>query len=137
MNWTTFQQEIELLSRNIDLKFDMIVGITRGGVVPARMLSSLLNIPKMACISVEKQEGGRKVITEILEDLTGKTILLVEDMLETGRSLMMAKNYLESKGAQVKTACLYTMAMSEIKPDYFLKEVEGVTEFPWEGLENK
>lgn len=137
MNWLTFQQEIEQLSRNIDLKFDMIVGITRGGVVPARILSSLLNVPKMACISVEKQGEERKVITELLEDLSGKTILLVEDMLETGRSLMMAKNYLESKGAKVKTACLYTLPSSEVKPDYCLKEVEGVVEFPWEEVINK
>lgn len=137
MDWTIFQQEIERLSRNIELKFDMIVGITRGGVVPARMLSSLLKTPKMACISVEKQGGERKVITELLEDLTGKTILLVEDMLETGRSLMVAKTYLESKGAKVKTTCLYTMAISKIKPDYFLKEVEKVVEFPWEEIKNE
>ena len=132
MNWSTFQQEIELLSQKIEEKFDMIVGITRGGVVPARILSSLLKVPKMVCLSVEKQGGERKVVTELLDDLSGKTILLVEDMLETGRSLIVAKHYLESKGAQVKTACLYTMPKSDVKPDYFLKEVKKVVEFPWE-----
>lgn len=86
----------------------------------------------MFCLSVEKTEGERKVVTNILEDLTGKTILLVEDMLESGRSLMVAQKYLESKGATVKTACLYTMPISEVKPDFSLKEVEAVVRFPWE-----
>ena len=72
------------------------------------------------------------MVTEILEDLKGKTILLVEDMLETGRSLVVAKNYLEEKGATVKTVCLYTLPISEITPDYFLREVDAVIEFPWE-----
>ena len=132
MNWQTLESEITALSQKITDKPDMIIGITRGGVIPARLLSSKLNVKKMHCISVIKNGDARSVVTKINEYLHGKTILLVEDMLETGRSLIVAKQYLESKGANVQTACLYIMPHSEITPDYFLKKVDSVQKFPWE-----
>lgn len=132
MNWETLEKEIRALAEKIDFKADIIIGIVRGGLVPARLLSSYLGVKKMYCLSVEKSGAERKVITEIRENISGKKIILVEDILETGQSLIVAKNYLESLGAIVKTACLYTMAISEVKPDFSLKEINEPLEFPWE-----
>lgn len=132
MDWKTFKNDIKKLSEKISYKPDIIIGITRGGIVPARLLSTYLKVKKMYCISVVKNNEERSVVTEITENISGNNILLVEDMLETGRSIKVAKAYLEEKGANVKTAGLYTMPVSEIKPDYFLKEIDSVLEFPWE-----
>jgi hypothetical protein len=51
-----------------------------------------------------------------------------QDMLETGRSLAVAQSYLDdNKGAaEVLTACLYTMDISEVRPDFFLRQVDQV-----------
>eukprot|EP00729_Bicosta_minor_P025628 gene25628-11362_t len=98
-----------------------------------RLLSTALKVKEMYCINVKKVGGGeRKVLTEILEDLAGKKLLLVEDMLETGRSLAVAKAHLEAKGATVQTACLYTMPHTEVPVDYSVKQVTEVIPFPWE-----
>ena len=135
MGWQTFEQEIKKLSEKIEFNNyhpDMIFGITRGGVVPARLLSSSLLVKDMICISVRKIGGERKVITDILDDIFGKNVLLVEDMLETGRSLIAAKNYIESKGAKVRTACLYIMPISEVQPDFYLNQINKPVNFPWE-----
>ncbi len=132
MDWITFEQEVKKLSKKIDYKPDMIVGITRGGIIPARLLSTFLQVKDVYCISVRKRDKERKVVTEILENLVNKDILLVEDMLETGRSLIVVKQYLESKGAKVKTACLYTMPTSKIEPDFYLNQVNEIKIFPWE-----
>lgn len=134
MDWDQFEEKIKILAEKIKAEFqpDMIIGIARGGVVPARLLNRELDVKKMYGISVEEKDKEGKVITDLLIDLEGKKILLVEDMLETGRSLVVAKKYLEEKGAEVKTTCLYTMPQSEIKPDYFLGEVEKAQKFPWE-----
>ena len=86
MGWQTFEQEIKKLSEKIEFNNyhpDMIFGITRGGVVPARLLSSSLLVKDMICISVRKIGGERKVITDILDDIFGKNVLLVEDMPPT------------------------------------------------------
>jgi len=132
MNWDELQLEVKALAAQIDFAPDMIVGIVRGGLVPARLLSSELRVKEMYALTVKKVDDERKVMNEILEDLSGKKILLVEDMLETGKSLIVAKEYLESKGAKVKTACLYTMPQSEIVPDFSIKKVAEVVRFPWE-----
>lgn len=134
MDWNQFEEKIKILAEKIkqDFQLDIIVGVLRGGAVPARLLSRELDMKKMYGISVEKQGEERKVITDILADIKERKILLVEDMIETGRSLIVAKKYLAEKGAEVKTACLFTMPQSEIQPDYFLHEVESAPKFPWE-----
>ena len=132
MDWETFISEIQDLSERIDYHPDIVIGITRGGLIPSRLLSTYLNVKDMYCLSVQKVGEERRVVTEILDDLVDKDILLVEDMIETGRGLIVAKQYLESKGAKVKTTCLYTMVISEIEPDFYLRQVKEVEEFPWE-----
>lgn len=132
MDPTADIEEIKRLSERVDYKPDIIIGITRGGLVPSRLLAKYLEVKKMHCLSVCKVGEKRQVVTDVLEDLEGKDILLVEDMLETGRSLVVAKDYLESKGANVKTACLYTMPISEIEPDFYLRRVEEVGKFFWD-----
>lgn len=132
MTWEEFEKEITTLSSKVDINIDIIIGIIRGGIIPARLLSAKLNVNNMYCLRLKRVGSERKVTSEILEDLTAKHVLLIEDMLETGKSLIAAKHYLEKKGAVVQTACLYTMPISAIKPDFFLKEINEVVNFPWE-----
>lgn len=133
MNWDELVAEVRSLSDKInDFKPDIIIGITRGGLIPSRLLSSYLGVNDMYCLTVRKVGDERRVVTEILDNLRGKNVLLVEDMLETGRSLIVAQQYLKLKGANVKTACLYVMPLSEITPNYFLREVAEIQRFPWE-----
>ena len=132
MNWDTLEQEVRELARKVDYTPDCIVGVVRGGLIPARLLSSYLGVKDMYCLTVTKIEEGRKIVTDITANLEGKKILLVEDMIETGKSLIVAKEYLEARGAEVRTICLYTMPISEVAPDYSLRQVEQVEKFPWE-----
>ena len=132
MNWQELEKEIQTLSEKIDLKPDIIVGIARGGVVPARLLSKFLNVKDMYFLTVKKNNDKREVVTTILSSLSNKNVLLVEDILETGNSLLIAQQYLEGKGASVKTVALYTLSNTKITPDYFLKSVPDVVVFPWE-----
>jgi len=135
MEWETFEEEMCCLYKKIcesEYKPDIIIGIVRGGLIPARYLSTALDVDKMSAIEVVKDGEGRIVVAAPTYDLDGLEILLVEDVLESGKSLDVGKKYLESKGAIVKTACLYTIPVSEIEPDYYLKEIEYVMTFPWE-----
>lgn len=132
MDWKDFEKEIENLSSKIDFAPNIVVGVVKGGIIPARLLSNTLKVKSMYCLTVKKLGKERQVTTKIFEDLKGKKIILVEDVLETGRSLIAARQYLEKKGATVKTACLYTMTRTEITPDYYIKRVGDLPKFPWE-----
>lgn len=132
MNWNEFESEIQHLNAKIDFKPDYIVGIVRGGLIPSRMLSKLMKIKAMFCINIEKRDNERIVSSNVEFSLKDKKILLIEDMLETGKSLLVAKKWLEEKGAEVKTACLYTMPISECEPNFYLREINEVIQFPWD-----
>lgn len=132
MTWDTFEQEIKALGKRIEKKPNAIVAVVRGGLVPARLLARDLHVKDVYAITVRRVGEERRLTVDILEDIRGKHLLLVEDMIETGRGLILAKEHLESRGAIVKTACLYIMPISEIEPDFYLRNVEEVVRFPWE-----
>lgn len=132
MDWQKVIAEIDTLSSKIDFIPDIIVGIVKGGIIPARLLAQKLQVKNMYCLTVKKENNQRKITTEISENLHHQKILLVEDILETGKSLIIAKKYLQNKGAIVKTACLYSLPISEIKPDFYLKTISEVITLPWD-----
>lgn len=131
MKWEEFDTEIRELAGKIDYTPDVIVGVARGGVIPAAILSKLLKVKDMYIVKVRHDEN-RTVMGDTVPDVSGKKVLLVEDMLETGKSLVVAKEYLERKGAEVKTVSLYTMPITESQPDFSLRQVSEVALFPWE-----
>ncbi len=74
-------------------KPDYIVGLTRGGLVPALKISQYLSIP-METLKVSLRDGGE---TEsncwMAEDAyAGKKILIVDDINDTGATLEWIKN---------------------------------------------
>jgi hypoxanthine phosphoribosyltransferase len=123
-------------------KPDIIVGVARGGLVPARILVDLLEIPQFASILVEfyvdiaqtKQEPVLKQALAI--PVEGKKVLLVDDIADTGRSLKLAQTCLQTQGAaEVKTAVLYFKLQSIIKPDFYEKQTSRWVIFPWDTKE--
>ena len=86
----------------------------------------------MYSLTIIKNEGKRTVRNEILDDIKDKKILLVEDVLETGRSLIVGKQYLESKGSIVKTVCYFILPESEIIADFYIEKIIERPIFPWE-----
>ena len=130
MHWDELESEVRKLRKKIDYTPDIVVGIARGGVIPATLLSKFLKVKDMFTLKLEKK-GEKHISAFAIADIKGKNILLVEDMIETGRGMIGGKEFLEARGASVKTACLYTMAKSEIAPDFSLRELLEVPEFPW------
>ncbi len=134
LGWKMFENRSRVLADRIrkDFSPDLIVGIVRGGLVPTRVMSSLLGVKGVHTVNVKKQGEKRVMVGSVPQDLKGKRVLLVEDMLETGRSLIVAKQALERRGAQVKTLAYYIQPHSEIIPDYHLGVVKKGVKFPWE-----
>ena len=120
-------------------KPDIIVGIARGGLVPARVLSDLLETLSLATVQVEFYLGIAQTRKEPLLKqglsvlITDKKALLVDDISDTGKSLKLAKNHLLQQGAkEIKTATLYAKPPSITKPDYYEKETRRWIVFPWD-----
>jgi xanthine phosphoribosyltransferase len=69
-------------------KPDYIVGLTRGGLLPAVMISHYLNVP-MQSLDVSLRDGGNTVSNlGMAEDaFDGKNILIVDDINDQGSTL--------------------------------------------------
>lgn len=132
---------IELAKQIGDFKPDSVIGISRGGWIPAVLLSRITGGYSLIPIDIERVGKERKVrglFALPSSMLAGKKVLLVEDIVETGKSLIVAKEFLEQNGATVKTVCIFTRDFSEIDPDFVI--AKGLTYevlFPWERLKEK
>ncbi|MEM2240240.1 MAG: phosphoribosyltransferase [Thermoproteota archaeon] len=120
-------------------KPDLIVGIARGGWVPARLLSDFLDNPNITSIKVEfyldigKTRDEPSITQDIQVSVAGRKVLLVDDVADTGKSLMLVKNHLKDMGAsETRIACLYFKPWSIVKPDYYVRETEAWIIFPHE-----
>jgi hypoxanthine phosphoribosyltransferase len=121
---------------------EIIVGVSRGGWPPARVMSDLLENPKLANVAAEfyigvAETNGKPVITQpVSVSVKGKKVLVVDDVADTGESLRLVRSHLEEQGAtEVKTATIYYKPWSVIIPDYYKKETRSWIIFPWERKE--
>jgi hypoxanthine phosphoribosyltransferase len=118
---------------------DVIIGISRGGLVPARLLSDILDVHELYVMRISLYTGiGKKAaeprITQPLTaNLGGKKALLVDDVSDTGKSLAAAKKHVLEMGAgEVKVATLHFKPHSSFRPDFFVGETGAWIIYPWE-----
>ena len=123
-------------------KPDVIVGVSRGGWPPARVISDLLENPKLANVTAEFYVGiaetkGKPVITQpVSVPVRAKKVLVVDDVADTGESLRLVRGHLEEQGtSEVKIATIYYKPWSVLIPDYYEKETKSWIVFPWERKE--
>lgn len=137
--WEDVEKWSVQLSEKIgDYKPDFVIGISRGGWIPAVLLSRLKGGWSLIPIDILRIGEERKVIGLFALDvsiLIGKNILLVEDILETGKSFIVARKFLEERGATVKTACYIARDFCYVQPDYVIAtNISCEIIFPWERL---
>ncbi len=120
---------------------DTIVAILRGGVVIARLLSDFLDIRDIRSIRVVHYDAldlkeGAEVVEPLSTRLDGKKVLLVDDVADTGESLISAKQHLLERGArEVRIATMHYKPWSKIKPDFYSEETEAWVIYFWEYAE--
>ncbi len=141
-SWEDVTKMIETLAKKIgDERFDSIVGISRGGWVPARMLSDYLNIDHMFSIGI-KRYVKRKLkpntyIYDFPNRILGKKVLIVDDVSETGKTLLLAKHALFKLDIISKTCALNIKESTKYKPDFYVKKEREWIIYPWEKQEAK
>jgi hypoxanthine phosphoribosyltransferase len=121
---------------------DIIVGILRGGCTPARVMTDLLGNPILADVGVKfyvgtVREEGEPVLTQPVSiSVEDKNVLLLDDVVDTGKSLQLVKEHIIGSGARiVKTASIYFKPWSIIAPDYYERNTRSWIVFPWEQKE--
>ena len=110
-------------------KPDLIIGIARGGWVPSMMLSDLLEVKDLLSVRVEHWGAtGKKDVKALLKyplqtDLSGKKVLLADDLTDTGDSMLLALDEIKKHiPKEVRTATLIHKKQSRIEPGYYAQK---------------
>ncbi|WP_291767517.1 phosphoribosyltransferase [Caldivirga sp. UBA161] len=118
---------------------NIVVGVARGGVVIAKIIEDILGIGNMTSIEVKLYKGinnrgeEAKIAQPLPVSVKGLRVLLVDDVSDTGTTLLTAYNYLKEQGAmEIKTVTLMIKPWTRFKPDYYAEEATAWIIFPWE-----
>ncbi len=130
MNQKTFSEILErCINIQFDETFDMIVAIANGGIVPAGIINQRLNID-FQTIKINLRDVNQKpkydtpqLVCPIDFDFVDKKILLVDDRIKTGSTIVFAKQLLR-EAKLIKTFAVNGNA------DYALYN-ETCFRFPW------
>ncbi len=125
IKWKELDKQVSYLSKKIK-NVDYVVGIPRGGLILAVMMSHKLNIKHMTIDHLEKLE-------EFDLNINKKNILIVDDISDSGHTL---KHY---KKQGYTTATLDVRNTTITKPDYYCNWLETTDwiVYPWEKKDSK
>jgi hypoxanthine phosphoribosyltransferase len=148
VSWPEFYRLAQQLARMIHTAWfrpDIIVAIGRGGYMPARVLSDYLNVFDLAGIKIEHYRAAQRqqlasVRYPLTADITGRHVLLVDDVSDTGETFAVAIQHLRERGepAELRTAVLHHKRVSGFIPDYYAEEVVNWRWiiYPWALIED-
>lgn len=131
MQKLTFSKFFSSLGKIKFDKFDLIVAIGKGGIIPSVFIHEKLKIPiEIIWINFRdetnkqvRKEPVIKIINKKLKKIKNKKILLVDDVARTGKTLKKAKTLL--KGNKIKTFVVNG------KADYNILNKTECVRLPW------
>lgn len=141
VSWDQFHRDARALAWRLSASgpFQAIVCITRGGLVPAAIVSRELEIRLIETICVAsyhdyKTQGDLAVLKGIDAQVAGgeggRGVLIVDDLVDTGRTAAIVRKMLPN----AHLATVYAKPMGRPLVDTFVTEVSQDTwiYFPWD-----
>ncbi|KGP62756.1 phosphoribosyl transferase [Legionella norrlandica] len=105
--------------------FDVVVAIARGGFPAARFICDFLNIRHLGSIQISHYSGGAQkqesteVVAAVNVSIQGKSVLMIDDVNDTGETLKAAYDYIQSLNpALFKIAVLHEKSTTLFKADF-------------------
>jgi xanthine phosphoribosyltransferase len=142
VSWDQFHRDARALAWRLHEAgpFAAIVCITRGGLVPAAIVARELNVRliESVCISSYENyqnEGELRLIKGVAPEVIalaaqGKGVLIVDDLVDTGKTARMVREILP----KAHFATVYAKPMGRPQVDTYVTEVSQDTwiYFPWD-----
>lgn len=140
ISWSEYGNLAEALAEKVRADgrhYDLVVGIARGGIPVAMVVSDRLNV-KIDFVNVKSYNdiGKRtppRILSTLVEGVEGKDVLLVDDLVDQGDTMAFLTKYLMGqKPKSLQTAVMFKKPWSRTEPDYYLESVTEWIVFPFE-----
>ena len=131
ITWGEFYTDTKSLVEKIknSYKPDILVPIMRGGLIPSGIISEELGIKDVRPIDVIRSGKERRIVYTIQGEISNSNLLLVEDAVPTGGSVLQAKEEY-GRVAIVKAASVYIVPEAR-GIDYYARCLEEIPNLPW------
>ncbi len=142
ISWEQFHRDCALLAENIRASgraYDKLLCVTRGGVFVGGLLGHMLRMRNITTIALKLYEFDQQ--GQVVEQLSapdlplpGSRVLVVDDMLDSGRTL----SYIVNKWGGEYTldiAVLYDKGNGALRPSFTARSIpDEWVSFPWEPI---
>jgi uncharacterized protein len=144
LGWDDITRLVDALARQLqESHFDAMLVVTRGGMVPAGLLSESLDIRNILVAAVQFYNGIGSTLDnpEFLQFpahslLQGKSILVVDDVWDSGRTASdVRERVIQGGGSPVLAVLHYKPHASRYpdrSPDFFAEITEDWIVYPWD-----
>ncbi len=140
LSWNQFQRDcVNLYKEKVKgTQIDIIISITRGGNIVSRIYSDLLGVIPISNITMSSYKDLKKLAKPIIteepnRDFAGKTIMIVDEVSDTGATFEIAVPYFKKKKAKkIYTLSPYIKPHSTFIPDFWLKKIDAWIVFPYD-----
>jgi uncharacterized protein len=147
LTWQDVDKLIHHLIPQFSTEFEAMVIITRGGIVPGGLIGEALDIKDVMTAAVDFPYEAQKEQTKLFawpqfiqfpteENLTNRSVLIVDDVWGSGRTITAVKNRVKAAGGDPSTCVLhfnpYRSLFTQARPEYYAAVTDAHIVYPWE-----
>ena len=143
VTWTDVGRMVRTVLAQLPRDYDNILVITRGGLVPACLISERTGIRNILCAAVVFYEDSVQKYVEPMfvqfpddAHVKGRRVLVIDDVWDTGSTIVAVRDRLRAAGAIVEVCVLHYKPthsrFPDDKPDYYAEETDGWIVYPWD-----
>lgn len=141
LSWDDITSAVSKVTESIrgsNYKVDVIIGILRGGIIPAMLIADMLDVEDVGVVDIKYYlaPGVRRERPYLKQPLTlpvrNLNVLVVDDVSDTGLTLQLALDLVRHYSPrEVRTATLYIKPWTRLIPDYYAELTDKWLVFPW------
>lgn len=142
LTWDTYGAAVRELAQSVaDSGFapDIVLGIARGGLIPAGSVAYALDCKNLFTMNVEFYTGVGTTRDEPtllppfldLAELNDLSVLVVDDVADSGKTLELVVRVCSEHAGAVRSAVIYEKPRTLLSPDYAWRRTDKWINFPW------
>ena len=119
-----------------------ILGIARGGLIPAAILSYQFDVKCIQSVRVQHYDDHNKTLDSGPQFVDGpqpdatlnidtERLLIVDDIIDTGETLKLVRSAVPDHAQEVKVAALYVRSNQKLAADWYWTVEDEWVVFPW------
>ena len=143
LTWTQIEDLAIRLADRLPATYDVMLVITRGGMVPACIISERLNLRNILVAAVMFYTGQehtleKPIFLQFPADplLNERRVLIVDDVWDSGRTIMAVRERVLDARGYPETAVLHykpsRTTFSDARPDFYVDETDAWIVYPWD-----